>query len=64
MASVRISGLFRCCVMTALKAPEGKEGDKLECEHCDEEMIYHNGSFEYQQPQRLKDFISKRMKIS
>ena len=53
MSTVRIGGLFRCCVQLA-EQTEGVEGQRLQCPDCKDWLIYRLGAWEWDHhPQAL-----------
>lgn len=45
MALIRIGGLMRCCIETARTVGSGREGETVECEHCEGRMVWHDGAW-------------------
>lgn len=48
-SSIRIGGLFRCCIDNILNAPESeeKEGNIIMCPVCKDQAVFKQGAWEW-----------------
>ena len=44
---IRIGGLMRCCIYAIEEMNSGKEGDIINCKHCNSSMQVKNGAWEW-----------------